>query len=80
MNMLKAKNRLESSNIYNIQTDNSFVTLKVGRKNLLSVLENMVPVPFDVTLVCKAKIVIRKFSKSKSEKLTFKLRWSIFVI
>jgi hypothetical protein len=63
---------------YIIQADNGFVTLEVGRRDLFSVLENMVPVPLKMTLVCKPKIVTRKFLKFKNEKLTMKLRWIYF--
>jgi hypothetical protein len=61
-----------------MQTDNGFVTLKIGRKNLLSILENMVSVPFDMTLVCKAKIVIRKFSEFKNKKINIQIEMENF--
>jgi hypothetical protein len=33
----------------------------------------MIPAPFDMTLTCKAKAIIRKYSKFGNEKLTFEL-------
>jgi hypothetical protein len=45
----------------------------LGGGGLSSRQANMIPAPFDMTLKCKAKAVIKKFSKFGNEKLTFEL-------
>jgi hypothetical protein len=50
-----------------------FVTHK-RTKELIFLQANTIVIPLDMTLTCKAKAVIRKFSEFKNEKLTFESR------